>query len=82
MSMEVAHHYYKCTLSFNLKALIVIEEIQFRWKICHYFYVLSQNKGRLTPQIQITGLPALSLSTPLVIVNNYSEFQVDTLDSL
>ena len=27
-------------------------------------------------------LPALPLSTPLVIVNNYSEFQVDTFDSV
>ncbi len=28
--MEVAHHFYKCILSLNLKALIVIEKIQYK----------------------------------------------------
>ena len=46
MLIEVAHHFYMCILSFNVKALKVIEKIQFKWKFCHYFYVLSQNKGR------------------------------------
>ena len=46
------------------------------------FLCTKSKQGQITPQIQVTGLPALPLSTPLVIVNNYFEFQVDTLDSL
>ena len=44
------------------------------------FLCTKSKQGQITPQIQVTGLPALSLSAPLVIVNNYSEFQVDTFD--
>ena len=46
------------------------------------FLCSKSKQGQITQQIQVTGLPVLPLSTPLVTVNNLSEFQVDTLDSV
>ena len=51
-------------------------------EILPLFLCTKSKQGQITPQIQVTGLQDLPLSTPFVIVNNYSEFQVDTFDSV
>ena len=44
-------------------------------------YNCLSKQGQITPQIRVTGLPFLPLYTPLVILNNYSKFEVDSLNT-
>ena len=69
-------------IEFQRKSLNSDWENSIEVEILPLFLCTKSKQGQITPQIQVTGLPALPLWTPLVIVNNYSEFQVDTFDSV
>ena len=61
-----------------------VDSLNTFWNIQNYVilpYNCLSKQGQITPQIWVTGLPFLPLYTPLVILNNYSKFEVDSLNT-
>ena len=61
-----------------------VDSLNTSWNVQNYVilpYNCLSKQGQITPQIRVTGLPFLPLYTPLVILNNYSKFEVDSLNT-